>query len=314
MAQHGLSANSTSLVWSSSRRSGRWPAAQRRLLADDPGLQRVPVLGVAQPVRPGAADPAGVGRQVRYVPDPEVAGDLVQRAAAVRGIAADRGPASDPGSSEYHAYRTRRRPAPGPASRRASSSSSGPRPSSAKPDASWYSRGSCHAVSWSAASSASWTAGSSPAARRNRAAGPAARRSARRSRSAPDSWPAAGAGPASVLSSRHWPELGRRPARSCWCSSSRGGSAVADGQRAGLLAQRPAIQEAQPGPVARRGGQPVRAGRVHGWPEVTAAVCATAAYSRSTGHRVRVAARRPQPRSPPPRGPPGAAARAAHAS
>ena len=61
-------------------------AAQRRLLADDPGLQRVPVLGVAQPVGPGAPDPAGVSQQVLHVPVPEVTGDLIQRRAAVRGV------------------------------------------------------------------------------------------------------------------------------------------------------------------------------------------------------------------------------------
>ena len=62
-------------------------AAQRRLLADHPRLQRMPVLCLAQSLRPGVPDPPAVGRQILDVPAPEVAGDLVERAAALGGVA-----------------------------------------------------------------------------------------------------------------------------------------------------------------------------------------------------------------------------------
>ena len=58
-------------------------AAQRGLLADDPGLQRVPVLRVTRHLGPGLPDPGPVRGQVLHVPVPEVVGDLVQRAAAL---------------------------------------------------------------------------------------------------------------------------------------------------------------------------------------------------------------------------------------
>ena len=87
-------------------------AAQRRLLADDPGLQRVLVQGVAQPVGPGAAHPRPVGGQVLHVAHPEVAGDLVERVAVVGARNAGRVPGSGPGSPSTR--RGRRRPRPGP--------------------------------------------------------------------------------------------------------------------------------------------------------------------------------------------------------
>ena len=62
-------------------------AAQRGLLADDPGLQRVPVLGVTRCLGPGLADPGPVRGQVLHVPVPEVVGDLVQRVAALGRVA-----------------------------------------------------------------------------------------------------------------------------------------------------------------------------------------------------------------------------------
>jgi len=60
--------------------------AQRGLLADHPGLERVPVLRVAQLPGPGAAHPRPVGGQVLDVAGPEVAGDLVQGVAAMRRV------------------------------------------------------------------------------------------------------------------------------------------------------------------------------------------------------------------------------------
>ncbi len=61
-------------------------AAQRGLLADHPGLERMPVLSLAYLLGPGTAHPRPVGGQVLDVAGPEVAGDLVQGIAAMRRV------------------------------------------------------------------------------------------------------------------------------------------------------------------------------------------------------------------------------------
>ena len=61
-------------------------AAQRGLLADHPGLQRVLGHGVPQLPGPRAADPGPVGGQVLHVAAAELLGDLVQRGAVLGAV------------------------------------------------------------------------------------------------------------------------------------------------------------------------------------------------------------------------------------
>ena len=58
-------------------------ATQRGLLADDPGLQGMPVAGLQEGLCPCPADSRAVGREVLDVVDPEVPRDLVECLAAV---------------------------------------------------------------------------------------------------------------------------------------------------------------------------------------------------------------------------------------